>query len=135
MARETITCPSAFYNTTFFEQKIIQFMQNLSIPILCPTQTETASKLPGDEIEFYLDYHGMSSLRKTCRRPLCASPPAPPLDPLLGTRKSSIASVSICFLVLSLGGGREEGLGRLCSLCISSGSTQFMRVYYVIHSD
>ena len=65
MPRKTITCPSAFYDTTFFEQKIIQFMQNLSIPILCPTQTETASKLPGDEIEFYLDYHGISSISKT----------------------------------------------------------------------
>ena len=62
MARETITCWSAFYNTNFFEQKIIQFMQNLSIPILCP---KTTSKLPGDEIEFYLDYHGMSSISKS----------------------------------------------------------------------
>ena len=65
MARETITYPSAFYNTTLFEQKIIQFMQNLSIPILCPTQTEKTSKLSGDEIEFYLDYHGMSSISKS----------------------------------------------------------------------
>ena len=64
-AAQAITCPSAFYNTTSFEKKIIQFMQNINIPILCPNQTETTTKLPGDEIEFYLDYHGISSIRKS----------------------------------------------------------------------
>ena len=63
----TLNSPKAYYNTIAFENDLIKFMSNIGIKIISPNQDDgmkNDEKLKGDEIEFYLDFHGIGTIRK-----------------------------------------------------------------------